>query len=242
MNAVHLQVTVIGYLRSPLRQKFGTPRQPNLVPVPATIELLPPFDQPDACRGLGQFSHLWLIWHFHQAFVQKQSTDFRPLIRPPRLGGNQGIGVFASRTMQRPSPLGLSVVRLDQVTVEQGRTRLQISGADLIDGTPIIDIKPYLAYSDAVTDAMSGYASAPPPRLPVIWTPQASMDAQRLGLSGAEQQLIAGLLAQDPRPAFHDDEREYGMQFAAINCRFCVRQQATGASVHIMRLEAQPTT
>ncbi len=190
---------IIGYHRAPLSQKFGAPRQPNLVAIISVIEMSAPYDTPAAFVGLAEFSHIWLSWQFHHNYLTKEShlnkerylnkessldksnepddskTDikFRPQVRPPRLGGNQKIGVFASRSMYRPSGLGLSVVKLERVAVIEGRVLLLISGADMIDGTPIIDIKPYVTYSDALIDANSGFAPTAPAPLMVTMTQSA---------------------------------------------------------------------
>ncbi|WP_350655878.1 TrmO family methyltransferase [Psychrobacter sp. S1-30-MNA-CIBAN-0213] len=182
---------IIGYHRAPLSQKFGAPRQPNLVALTSVIEVLAPYDTPAAFVGLEAFSHIWLSWQFHHNFISKNGhankashasknghmnkadSSFRAQVRPPRLGGNEKIGVFASRSMYRPSGLGLSVVKLERVKVVQGRVLLIISGADMIDGTPIIDIKPYVAYSDAVDDAESGFAPTAPTLLDVTMTESA---------------------------------------------------------------------
>lgn len=139
---------MIGYHRAPLSQKFGAPRQPNLVALTSIIEMIAPYDSPAAFAGLDAFSHIWISWQFHHNYTNKDThigkggTGFRAQVRPPRLGGNQKIGVFASRSMYRPSALGLSVVKLESIEVCDGRVLLIISGADMIDGTPIIDIKP----------------------------------------------------------------------------------------------------
>lgn len=165
------QAPVIGYHRAPLSQKFGAPRQPNLVALTSVIEMLAPYDTPAAFDGLDKFSHIWVSWQFHHNYRYKNnnetSSDFRAQVRPPRLGGNQKIGVFASRSMYRPSGLGLSVVKLEQVKIVQGRVLLMIKGADMIDGTPIIDIKPYVAYSDALIQTESGFAPTAPELLTV---------------------------------------------------------------------------
>jgi len=172
------QAPVIGYHRAPLSQKFGAPRQPNLVALTSIIEMLAPYDTPAAFDGLDKFSHIWVSWQFHHNYRYKNSnetsTGFRAQVRPPRLGGNQKIGVFASRSMYRPSGLGLSVVKLEQVKIVQGRVLLVIKGADMIDGTPIIDIKPYVAYSDSLIKAESGFASTAPKLLNVIVTDAAN--------------------------------------------------------------------
>ncbi|MBF0658786.1 tRNA (N6-threonylcarbamoyladenosine(37)-N6)-methyltransferase TrmO [Psychrobacter sp. NG25] len=172
----HHHAPIVGYHRAPLSQKFGAPRQPNLVTLTSIIEMLAPYDTPEAFVGLEAFSHIWISWQFHHNYKTKDNAvneadrSFRPQVRPPRLGGNQKIGVFASRSMYRPSALGLSVVKLERVEVIQGRAFLIISGADMIDGTPIIDIKPYVAYSDALVDAESGFAPTAPTLLEVTMT------------------------------------------------------------------------
>lgn len=140
---------IIGYHHSPLTQKFGIPRQPNLVQVSSHIEFVPPYDNVAAFEGIENYSHLWIIWQFHH---NRPQANFRPQVRPPRFGGNAKMGVFATRSMYRPSPLGLSVVRLERLEVINHKVRLYIIGADMADGTPIFDIKPYLAFSDSITD------------------------------------------------------------------------------------------
>ncbi|MGB2081547.1 MAG: tRNA (N6-threonylcarbamoyladenosine(37)-N6)-methyltransferase TrmO, partial [Psychrobacter sp.] len=182
------QAPVIGYHRAPLSQKFGAPRQPNLVALTSVIEMLAPYDTPAAFDGLDKFSHIWVSWQFHHNYRYKNnnktSSDFRAQVRPPRLGGNQKIGVFASRSMYRPSGLGLSVVKLEQVKIVQGRVLLIIKGADMIDGTPIIDIKPYVAYSDALTQAQSGFAPTAPELLTVTVTDAANEQFMMLVSAG----------------------------------------------------------
>lgn len=221
-----LTVPVIGIVHSPFQEKFGIPRQPNLVQVPAIIEFNAPYDDALAFEGLGEFSHLWLIWSFHQNKADSQSPKkFRTQIRPPRLGGNQKLGVFASRSMYRPSELGLSVVKLVKVIRQNGKAKLLIRGADLLNGTPIVDIKPYIAYSDAIPEAISGFAQAAPALLEVEWNIVASEQAQALieqKLFDSEQQgLINELLALDPRPAYQDDaNRVYGMRYGQVNVLF----------------------
>ena len=167
-------VPIIGYHRAPLSQKFGAPRQPNLVALTSAIEMLAPYDTPAAFEGLEDFSHIWVSWQFHHNYRHKDNNQanngFRAQVRPPRLGGNQKIGVFASRSMYRPSALGLSVVKLERMEIVQGRVLLVIEGADMIDGTPIIDIKPYVAYSDVLLDAKSGFAPIAPVLLDVVMT------------------------------------------------------------------------
>ncbi len=173
------QAPIIGYHRAPLSQKFGAPRQPNLVALTSIIEMISPYNSPTAFVGLEAFSHIWISWQFHYNYTNKDThigkadTGFRAQVRPPRLGGNQKVGVFASRSMYRPSALGLSVVKLESIEIVEGRVLLIISGADMIDGTPIIDIKPYVAYGDALSDAKSGFAPTVPDLLEVIITESA---------------------------------------------------------------------
>ena len=233
---------IIGYHRAPLTQKFGAPRQPNLVALTSTIEMLAPYDDPAAFIGMEAFSHIWISWHFHHNYINKNNSlnktdsSFRPQVRPPRLGGNQKIGVFASRSMYRPSALGLSVVKLERIEVVEGRVLLVISGADMIDATPIIDIKPYVAYSDAIMEAASGFAPSAPILLKVTMTDSAH--EQFMGLVNTEKNeeladkatevklntvaahihqiqnqllvsdldVIKALIAQDPRPAYRRDD------------------------------------
>lgn len=186
------QAPIIGYHRAPLTQKFGAPRQPNLVAVISIIEMVAPYDTPAAFEGLDDFSHIWISWQFHHNYRDKDNNQahdrFRAQVRPPRLGGNQKIGVFASRSMYRPSALGLSVVRLERVAIVQGRVLLIVNGADMIDGTPIIDIKPYVAYSDALEQAKSGFASTTP--LPADVTMTKAASEQCVALIEAQQKTV----------------------------------------------------
>lgn len=237
--APSVQVPIIGYVRSPFQQKFGIPRQPNLAQTPARIELLPPYDQPAAFAGLEEFSHVWLIWQFHANRRDNHDTDFVPLIRPPRLGGNARIGVFASRSMYRPSQLGLSVVQVGPLQQMDGRLCLQIIGADLLDGTPVVDIKPYLRYADVIAEARSGYADTAPSHLPVIWQPGALQQCQLLIEQGrfdpVTRQQLEQLLALDPRPAYHaDGQKRYGLRYAGLDVQF----EVVDGQLIVLALEA----
>ncbi|MPW64040.1 tRNA (N6-threonylcarbamoyladenosine(37)-N6)-methyltransferase TrmO [Moraxella catarrhalis] len=197
---------IIGYHHSPLTQKFGIPRQPNLVQVSSHIEFVPPYDNVAAFEGIENYSHLWIIWQFHH---NRPQANFRPQVRPPRFGGNAKMGVFATRSMYRPSPLGLSVVRLERLEVINHKVRLYIIGADMADGTPIFDIKPYLAFSDSITDTISQQIDTPSMRKTAIDTKakQVFDGLIRQGvLEDADVQIIQGLIAQDPRPAYRQDE------------------------------------
>ncbi|PKM29802.1 MAG: tRNA (N6-threonylcarbamoyladenosine(37)-N6)-methyltransferase TrmO [Gammaproteobacteria bacterium HGW-Gammaproteobacteria-11] len=207
----------LGLVHSCFTEKFAIPRQPSLAPAArGWIELYPPYDQPQAVEGLQGVSHLWLLFVFHAA----SSGPEHLRVRPPRLGGNQRIGVFASRSTHRPNPIGQSVVKLD--AIEAGR--LLISGIDLLDGTPILDIKPYVPYADSLPSAHNALAEAAPVLLPVSWTDSAlqQAQAQALRLQQPVVALIEQCLAQDPKPAYQqpEPEREYGVRFWDINVRW----------------------
>lgn len=224
-------------MKSPYQEKFGIPRQPNLVNVESYIEMSPPYNDLLAFEGIEQFSHLWLVWQFHDNKNQEK-TQFRPQVRPPRLGGNHKIGVFATRSMYRPAPIGLSVVQLKNIKKVGKSLRVYVTGSDLLDGTPIIDIKPYIQYSDAVTHALSGYAQEEPVRKTVVWSAEAEEIRDHLiKQKKLVQQTIDELtevLSLDPRPAYQEDpDRIYGMRFAGFNIRFSVNS----ASIMIIGLE-----
>ncbi len=213
-----LTLTPVADIRTDYAEKFGVPRQPGLSPSAlGRIVFRPGFDNPDMLRGIEGFSHLWLIFGFHL------SNGWRPTVRPPRLGGNERLGVFASRSPFRPNPLGLSVVRLDRIGRDaSGAPVLHVIGADLVDNTPVFDIKPYVAYADSLPDAVSGFAlAAPEARLTVAFAPglEAALAAREARLPA----LVRETLSQDPRPAFHDEpERVYGVMLAGLNIRFRV--------------------
>ncbi len=210
-------VSPIGYVRSCFKEKFAIPRQPSLAPAArGVVELLPPFDSGDAVAGLEQVSHVWLLFLFHQALENKP----RLRVRPPRLGGNRMVGVFATRATHRPNGIGQSVVRLDRVEAD----RLFISGIDLLDGTPVLDIKPYVPYADSLPDARNDMAAEAPIAIEVQWSDsgllQARSQAARLGEPLVE--LIEQCMAQDPRPAYQkpEPERRYGAQFWDVDVRW----------------------
>lgn len=203
----------IAHIRSPFAEKFGVPRQSGLAPhVICRLEFTAAFRHPDFVRGLAEFSHLWLIWGFHC----NSSAEVRATVRPPRLGGNTRIGVFATRSPFRPNPLGLSAVRL--LAVEAGPA-LRISGADMVDGTPVYDIKPYIPYTDSIPDATASFAAtAPQANLRIELPPQLPAE-----LSAEWLQALQESLAQDPRPAYQDDPaRVYHLAFRPYEVDFCV--------------------
>ena len=239
-----MEITPIAYFHSPLTSKFGIPRQSGLSPTLAgTIVFTPEYRHPDAIRGLDGFDYLWLIWQFSAnspqslrstqsgASLAKNSSISQSLnlsisqsprltVRPPRLGGNERIGVFASRSPFRPNNLGLSCVRIEriEITDNQGPV-IHVLGADLMDGTPIYDVKPYVAYADAHPDARSGFVDSRQ------WQPLSVdiPDTLQHHFTGQHLDALREVLAQDPRPPFHHDpERVYGMPFGGCDVRFRV--------------------
>ena len=208
---------VIAHISSDFPTKFGIPRQSGLVDaLRAQIRFAPEYRCPDALRGLEGFSHIWLIWQFSAA-VRK---NWSPTVRRPRLGGNTRMGVFATRSPFRPNPIGLSCVKLEQVVVSP-EPYLEISGADLMDGTPILDIKPYLPYTDCHPEASGGFAASGEGALLQVDCPP---ELLRL-LPEQKRQALLGVLAHDPRPAYQEDpERIYGMAFGEFEVRFRVRE------------------
>ena len=225
-----MEIRPIAHIRSDFAEKFGIPRQSGLVEsLEARVVFAPEFRNPDALRGIEGFSHLWLIWEFSRA----KREGFSPTVRPPRLGGNTRLGVFATRSPFRPNPLGLSCVRLLGVeeTAREG-TVLRVAGADLLDGTPIYDIKPYLPYADCRPEALGGFAPAPAgARLAVDIPPDllARVPEDKLA-------ALTGVLSQDPRPSYqHDPERVYGMAFAGLEVRF----QVEGDRLKVVSVERE---
>ena len=208
---------VIARIHNDFPTKFGLPRQSGLVSeVRSMIAFEPEYRVPEALRGLEGYSHLWLIWQFHQA----ERDTWSPTVRPPRLGGNARMGVFATRSPFRPNPIGLSSVRLEEIRQEPHLgTVLIISGADLMDGTPIYDIKPYLPYADCHPEATGGFAHevmdhAVEVHIPPRWLEKIPAD---------KVQALQGVLAQDPRPGYQrDPERVYGFEYAGMEVRFRV--------------------
>lgn len=214
---MNYSVSPVGIVRSCFKEKFAIPRQPLLAPAArGVLELHAPFDNGEAVQGLEGISHVWLLFLFHQALEDKP----RLKVRPPRLGGNKSMGVFATRATHRPNGIGQSVVRLERV--EAGR--LWLSGIDLLDGTPVLDIKPYVPYADRIDGACNTLASEAPPLIDVGWQPEALGQAQAHGLRLGEPlvALIEQCLAQDPRPAYQVPEpsRIYGVKLWDVDVRW----------------------
>ncbi|MAO14552.1 MULTISPECIES: tRNA (N6-threonylcarbamoyladenosine(37)-N6)-methyltransferase TrmO [Marinobacter] len=218
-----LTLTPIAITHSCFKDKFGVPRQPGLTRhAHAELLIQSPFDREDAFRGLETASHLWLTFQFHEAI----RAEWRPVVRPPRLGGNKKIGVFASRSPFRPNSLGLSVVRNEGLIRKNGQLVLRISDHDLIEGTPILDIKPYLPFADSVPEASLGWAeSAPTERADVVFSLEATAQLATLPVEEYPdvRALIEDVVSYDPRPSFRrgrDEERIYGANLYDLNVRF----------------------
>lgn len=214
-----LRMKVIAHIRNDYKTKFGVPRQSGLVSqVRSVIYFEPEYRIPEAIRGLDGFSHIWLIWEFSKAVRE----DWSPTVRPPRLGGNTRMGVFATRSPFRPNALGLSCVKIEKIIFNgKDGPEIHVSGADLMDGTPIFDIKPYLPHADCVPEASGGFAAPFAEYGLEVEFPEPLL--QRVS-SGKREGLI-GVLAQDPRPSYqHDPERIYGMRFGDYEIRFTVKE------------------
>ena len=212
-----VSISVIARMKSDFPTKFGIPRQSGLVEsLRSTIVFEPEYRNPDALRGLEGFSHLWIIWQFSEAV----RADWSPTVRPPRLGGNIRMGVFATRSPFRPNHLGLSCVKLEGIeqTATYG-TVIHVSGADLMDGTPIFDIKPYIPYTDARAEALGGFTDTAGDFLLDVVFPPALLEK----LPEDKRQAALGVLSHDPRPSYQRDSRRiYGLPFAGFDIRFSV--------------------
>ena len=215
-----IAMEVIARVRSDFPQKFGIPRQAGLVPeLKARVVFEPAYRNPEALRGLEGFSHIWLLWNFSG----NPRGTWSPTVRPPRLGGNRRMGVFATRSPFRPNPIGLSCVRLEAIDLEgpEGPTLL-ISGADLMDGTPIFDIKPYTPYADCHPEATGGFTDTAGNFLLTVDFPPAFLSQVPENLRGG----LLGVLTHDPRPSYqHDPDRVYGLSFGGFNVKFRVADQ-----------------
>ena len=208
---------VIARIRSDFPTKFGIPRQSGLVEaLRATVVFEPQYRNPDALRGLEEFSHIWLIWQFSQAVRETWS----PTVRPPRLGGNARMGVFATRSPFRPNPIGLSCVKLEAIEKDPKLGHvLVVSGADLMDGTPILDVKPYLPYADAHPEALGGFTGNVGGKVLQVECPPELIEK----VPPDKREALLGVLSRDPRPSYQQDRsRVYGMSFAGLEVGFSV--------------------
>lgn len=214
-----MELSAIAVLRSDFREKFGIPRQSGLVEeLKARVVFFPQYQVREAFRGLEGFSHLWLLW----GFSENRRDSWSPTVRPPRLGGNQRMGVFATRSPFRPNPIGLSCVKLERIELDspQGPV-LHVLGADLMDGTPIYDIKPYLPYADCRRSAAGGFAAELPGDRLTVEIPQSLLQK----VPAEKRSALLAVLGGDPRPSYQNDpERVYGMSFAGFNIKFQVKE------------------
>ena len=220
---------IIAHIRNDFTTKFAIPRQSGIFPpLESVIVFEKKYQDPDYVRGIEEFSHLWLLWCFSENVGKSASST----VRPPRLGGNRRVGVFATRSPYRPNPIGLSSVRLLRVEREKGAARLVVTGADLMDGTPIYDIKPYLAYSDSHPEAKGSFADEEKDR-----ALSAVCDERLLSLLPEEKrEALLAILRQDPRPAYQNDpERIYGFPFAGFEIKFRV----SGSIATVLSIEKE---
>ena len=210
------EIKPIAYIQNDFTSKFGIPRQSGLSNLLSTIVFEKEFSDSSALKGIEGFSHLWLIWGFSQ---NEEEKKFSPTVRPPRLGGNKRVGVFASRSPNRPNPIGLSCVKL--VKVEHTETEgavLLVSGADLLDGTPIVDIKPYLPFADCIPDATAGYAGEHETDSVEVVFPQELIEK----IPEEKREGLLDCLKDDPRPSYQNEGKPYGMRFADYEIKFIV--------------------
>jgi tRNA (Thr-GGU) A37 N-methylase len=234
----------IGIIHSCFKEKFTIPRQSGLVEqAKAILEILPPYNRAEAIRGLEEFSHIWVIFIFHEASREKSGDnndsdlqtdnqrEWKPTVRPPRLGGKERVGVFASRSPFRPNPIGLSVVELERIEQNEDGIKLHLAGVDLLDKTPVLDIKPYLGYTDSIEDTKGGFADEKPETLhKVVFSDQADQYCQNRVKDYPElRTMITQLLETDPRPAFYRKyknslaDREFGVFILDLELRWLVQ-------------------
>ncbi|MEB7500748.1 tRNA (N6-threonylcarbamoyladenosine(37)-N6)-methyltransferase TrmO [Leclercia pneumoniae] len=231
------QFEQIGVIRSPYKEKFAVPRQPGLVKSGGgELHLIAPYNQADAVRGLEAFSHLWVLFIFHQTM----EGGWRPTVRPPRLGGNARMGVFATRSTFRPNPVGMSLVELKGIRCQKEQVILELGGLDLVDGTPVVDIKPYLPFAEALPDARASYAQqAPQADMPVYFTDALAAELVHLEKRYPRlREFIVDVLAQDPRPAYRKEE-DAGKAYAVWLLDFNVRWRVTDSGFEVFALEPQ---
>lgn len=234
-----LILSPIAIIHTPYNEKFSVPRQPELVPDgKGIIELLAPYNTIESVRGLEQFSHLWLIFQFDRINSQQIKTT----VRPPRLGGNSRVGVFASRATHRPNPIGLSKVKLEKIVSEKGKVFLYLGSVDLVDQTPILDIKPYLPYADSELEATAGFATEKPSKKLIVQF--SNLAQQQLNTILPDQphfqRFITDVIAQDPRPAYRQgktEQRIYGISLANFNIRWQVTQPNQAIILSIDKLK-----
>ncbi|WP_375753063.1 tRNA (N6-threonylcarbamoyladenosine(37)-N6)-methyltransferase TrmO [Vibrio sp. HN007] len=218
-------VTPVGFIESPYKEKFAVPRQPRLAPsATSRLKLTGEANSAEAIRGIEEFSHLWLLF----LFDQNLESGWTPTVRPPRLGGNERVGVFATRSPFRPNGIGMSAVELKGVTQNQGQVWLELGSVDLVDGTPIVDIKPYIPYSDSIPEANGGFASHEPKQLTVVFSDHANQQLRFHANQKQVRAVIEEVLAQDPRPAYKKnkpDNKEYAVNLFDLNVKFRISDE-----------------
>ncbi len=232
---MNFEFPAIGIIHSCFKEKFGIPRQPGLAPLArGQLELLPPYNDPQALAGLEGSSHIWVQFVFH---ANRRET-WKPRVKPPRLGGNKTLGVFATRSPVRPAPIGLSVVRLEAIRQEGERLFLELSGLDLLDGTPVLDIKPYVPYVDRVDTATNRFADTAPPLMPVSFSDLAQTRLHALG-NPELAPLIKQVLQQDPRPSYQkpDTQQSYGMKLLNVDVHWQYRQHGNAWCIQVLNIE-----
>lgn len=225
----------IGVIRSPYKEKFAVPRQPGLVPDgTGELHLLAPYNHPDAVRGLDAFSHIWLLFIFHQTMEQ----GWHPTVRPPRLGGNSRVGVFATRSTFRPNAIGMSLVALQAVHIRKNAVVLELGSLDLVDGTPVVDIKPYLPYAESIATARAGFAQhSPVAEMAVFFSAQAAIRLDALAPRYPYlRRFITDVLAQDPRPAYRRRQNDDQI-YAALLLEFNVKWRVTANQAEVLVIE-----
>lgn len=209
---------IIARIYTDFKEKFGIPRQSGLADTEGKIVFEPKYRNPDSVRGLEDYSHLWIIWAFSEVTME----DWRPTVRPPRLGGNKKVGVFATRSPYRPNPIGLSSVKIVDIKIEDRGPVIYVSGVDMLNGTPIYDVKPYIAYTDSHPDAKSGFAEEEYGKRLYAHIPG------ELAKKLTEDELLSltSILEEDPRPQYQSDsERIYGMKFKNYEIHFSVKEK-----------------
>ncbi|MFB9217516.1 tRNA (N6-threonylcarbamoyladenosine(37)-N6)-methyltransferase TrmO [Vibrio sinaloensis] len=215
-------VEPIGFIESPYKEKFAVPRQPRLVPAARSrVKLCGAANTPESVRGLEQFSHVWLLF----VFDKNLDAGWKPTVRPPRLGGNERIGVFASRSTFRPNGIGMSAVEVKGISKQGDQIYVDLGNVDLVDGTPIIDIKPYIPYSDSVPEAQGGYADDEPETSQVDFSALSLATLAKRCDTDYVKTVIEQVLAQDPRPAYKKnkpDDKEYAVNLFDLNVKFTV--------------------
>ena len=225
----------IGVIRSPYKEKFAVPRQPGLIEDGGgELQLLAPYNQPEAVRGLSDFSHVWVMFVFHQTM----EGGWRPTVRPPRLGGNTRMGVFATRSTFRPNPIGMSLIELKGIRRQGAEVILELGSLDLVDGTPVIDIKPYLPFAESQPLARAGFAqTAPDADMLVCFSAIAEQQlVQQQARYPDLRRFITQVLAQDPRPAYRKDDNE-SREYAVLLLEFNVRWRVMGQQTEVLSLD-----